>query len=65
MPVKDDIVAKNEPRIEVENNKFLPITHTQKWPVVKEKDIKQNQEFKYPWCWPWMMKAKSLKTISD
>jgi len=23
----------------------------QKWPIVKEKDIKQSQEFKYPLCW--------------
>jgi len=37
----------------------------QKWPVVKEKDIKQSEEFKYNLCWKWMMKTKSLKTISD
>jgi len=32
----------------------------QKRPVVEKKDIKQNQEFKYPLCWIWMIKAKSL-----
>jgi len=35
----------------------------QKWPVVKEKDIKYSQEFQYPLCWNWNMKAKSLKTL--
>ena len=38
----------------------------QNWPVVKEKDIKQSQEFQYPLYWNWNMKANSLKkAISD
>jgi len=35
----------------------------QNWPVVKEKDIKQSQEFQYPLYWNWNMKAKSLKKL--
>jgi len=35
----------------------------QKWPVVKEKDVKLSQEFKSPFCRMWMMKAKSLKQL--
>ena len=30
----------------------------QNWPVVKEKDIKQSQEFQYPLYWNWNMKPK-------
>ena len=39
------------------------LAEPQWWPVVKEKDVKQGQEFKYLLCWNWMIKAKSLKAL--
>jgi len=36
----------------------------QKRPVVKEKDIKQSQEFQYPLCWNWLeYESKIIKKL--